>query len=197
MEPVAVLFFGPQGSGKGTQVQLLIEDLKRRDPARKIIHMDMGQMLRDLGEEGSYTSKIVHETLLEGALVPDFIPTYLMSKALIEQFTGDEHIIADGVSRRPGQTHAFDDMMIFARHPHYQIVDLHLSEEESIKRLLKRGRSDDTEEAIKRRLQWHHEEVEPLLDLLKGRGRTTHRINGDQSVEAVHADIMKAIGLLS
>lgn len=159
--------------------------------------MDMGQMLRDMSAHDSYTTKIVEETLAQGLRVPDFLPIHLMTKTLIERFTGDEHIIADGVSRRPVQTEAFDDMMIFCKHPHYQIIDLQLSDEESIKRLLKRGRNDDTEEAITRRLQWHREEVEPLLTILKGRGRTTHHVDGSRSIEEVHADIMQRLGFSS
>jgi len=194
MNPVTVLFFGPQGAGKGTQVKLLIEALKKRD-TRSIIHIDMGQLLRNMVSSGSYTGKLTADVIENGYLMPDFMPVYLTTDAIVKQFTGEEHIIADGLARRPDQTRAWDDAMQFYKRENYQIISLELSELESIKRLLLRGRNDDTEEAIKKRLGWHKTEVEPQLEFMRGRGRTIHLINGDQSMEAVHADIMKALKL--
>jgi len=194
MDPVTVLFFGPQGAGKGTQVKLLIEALKKRDN-RDMIHIDMGQLLRNMVSGGSYTGKLTAEVIENGYLMPDFMPIYLTTDAIVKQFTGEEHIIADGLARRPDQTRAWDDAMQFYKRADYQIISIELSEEESIKRLLLRGRNDDTEEAIKKRLGWHKTEVEPQLEFMRGRGRTIHRINGDQTIEAVHADILKVLKL--
>ena len=194
MQPIAVLFFGPQGAGKGTQVKLLIEALQKRDQ-RGIIHIDMGQLLRNMVVTGSYSGKLTKEVIENGKLMPDFMPIYLTTDALMKQFTGEEHIVADGLARRPDQTRAWDDSMQFYKRADYQIIALELNEEESVKRLVLRGRNDDTEDAIKSRLAWHKTEVEPQLGLLSSRGRAVHRINGDQSIEAVHTDVMKALGL--
>ena len=197
--PTTVLFFGPQGAGKGTQVKLLIEALKKDDTVAGrlggVIHIDMGQLLRNMVATGSYSGKLTAEVIENGYLMPDFMPIYLTTDALMKQFTGQEHIIADGLARRPDQTRAWDDAMQFYKRADYQIIALELSETESVKRLLLRGRNDDTEEAIKKRLSWHKTEVEPQLDFMGSRGRTIHRINGDQSIEAVHVDILKALKL--
>jgi adenylate kinase len=194
MEPVSVLFFGPQGSGKGTQVKLLIEVLKKSSD-RGIIHIDMGQLLRNMVATGSYSGKLTADVIEVGKRMPDFMPTYLTVDALVKNFTGEEHIIADGLARGPDQTRGWDDAMQFYKRSNYSIISLGLSEDASIERLVKRGRNDDTEEAIKQRLGWHKAEVEPQLELLESRGRVVRRINGDQSIDAVHADVMKALGL--
>ncbi|MBI5470593.1 nucleoside monophosphate kinase [Candidatus Kaiserbacteria bacterium] len=194
MNPVTVLFFGPQGAGKGTQVKLLIEALKKRSE-HDVIHIDMGQLLRNMVATGSYSGKLTAEVIEVGKRMPDFMPTYLTIDALVKNFTGGEHIIADGLARGPDQTRGWDDAMQFYKRADYSIISLELSEAGSIERLVKRGRNDDTEAAIKQRLGWHKAEVEPQLELMASRGRTVHRINGDQSIEAVHADVMKALGL--
>jgi len=194
MHSLTVLFFGPQGSGKGTQVKLLIENLKKRSD-RSIIHIDMGQLLRDMIAGGGYTAELTHEIVGVGKRMPDFMPIYLTTDALVKKFTGEEHIIADGLARGPDQTRGWDDAMVFYKRPDYQVISLELSEQESIKRLLARGRHDDTEGAIKQRLAWHKVEVEPQLGFLASRGRTVHHINGERNIEEVHADIKKRLGL--
>ena len=194
MSSTTVLFFGPQGSGKGTQVKLLIEALSKRSK-RGVIHIDMGQLLRDMIAGGGYSAELTNEIVGIGKRMPDFMPIYLQTNALVKNFTGEEHIIADGLARGPDQTRAWDDAMMFYKRHDYQIISLELPEEESIKRLLLRGRSDDTEKAIKQRLGWHELEVEPQLEMLAGRGRVIHRIDGNRSIEAVHKDIMSRFGL--
>lgn len=195
MSPLTVLFFGPQGAGKGTQVKLLIELLEKRSE-RGIIHIDMGQLLRNMIAAGSYSGKLTNEIVGVGARMPDFMPIYLTTDVLVRQFSGEEHIIADGLARGSDQTHGWDDAMIFYKRPDYHIISLELSEGESIKRLLIRGRSDDTEDAIKKRLAWHKAEVEPQLAFLASRGRSIHRVDGGADIETVHKDILSVLRLM-
>jgi adenylate kinase len=194
MIPITVLFFGPQGAGKGTQVKLLIDALQKKSD-RGVIHIDMGQLLRDMVARGGYSASLTKEVIEVGKRMPDFMPIFLTTDALVKQFTGQEHILADGLARGPDQTRGWDDAMVFYKRPDYHIISLELSEEESIKRLLKRGRNDDTEDAIKKRLGWHKAEVEPQLTMLAERGRTIHRIEGVGDVEEIHKNILAALGL--
>ncbi len=194
MEPLTVLFFGPQGAGKGTQVKLLIDVLKKQSD-RDIIHIDMGQLLRNMIAKGSYTGKLTDKIVGIGARMPDFMPIYLTTDALVREFTGEEHIIADGLARGPDQTRGWDDAMVFYKRADYHIVSLELSEEESVKRLLIRGRSDDVEDAIKKRLSWHKAEVEPQLAFLAERGRMVHRVDGSPDMDAVHKSILTELGI--
>ncbi len=194
MNPITVLFFGPQGAGKGTQVKLLLDVLKKRSD-KGIIHIDMGQLLRDMIARGGYTAGLTNEVVGIGARMPDFMPIYLTTDALVKQFKGEEHIIADGLARGPDQTRGWDDAMVFYKRADYHIISLSLSEEESIKRLLGRGRSDDTEDAIKKRLSWHKAEVEPQLTFLKERGRVVHEVDGAPDTETVHKEILSVLGL--
>ncbi|HWO07594.1 MAG TPA: nucleoside monophosphate kinase [Candidatus Paceibacterota bacterium] len=193
-KPVTVLFFGSQGSGKGTQVKLLMEYLSAQSN-RKIIQIDMGQLLRDAAERKDHTGEIINYFLINGLRVPDFLPTYLQTKKLIDSFTGEEHIIADGLARGADQTRAFDDMMLFYNRHDLQIIDMQISEDTAVERLVKRGRNDDTPEAIRNRLGWYKTDVIPQLEMLRERGRTIHVIDGEPDVDTIHHSILKSLGL--
>ncbi len=191
--PVTLLFFGSQGSGKGTQVSKIIEYLATKSDA-KVIRIDMGAELRGMVAEGGYTGPLVHNVINVGERMPDFMPIYLQTKKLVEHYTGSEHIIADGLARGYDQTRAFDDMMRFYGRE-YQIIRLVLSEDTAVKRLLARGRPDDIESAIRARLVWNKQIVTPQLEMLRERGRVIHEIDGEQDVESAHKDILAALKL--
>jgi adenylate kinase len=194
MEPITVLFFGPSGAGKGTQVQMLIDALKKRSD-KKIVYIEMGALLREQITEGTYTSKLTSEIVDNGKLMPSFMPVYLMTKKFVTEFTGEEHIIADAVVRRVAQAESFDDALHFYNRKPYDVIMLELSEDSTVKRLLARGRNDDTEEKIRRRLGWYKDDVLPALKVLEERGVRIHHIDGEPDVETIHQNILSVLGL--
>ena len=194
MNPLTLLFFGSQGAGKGTQVQMLIDYLKAHTK-NDVIRIDMGNELRALRDTGTYAGRLTGEVIDAGHRMPDFMPVYLQTKKLVDNFTGDQHIIADGLARGADQTRGFDDMMQFFKRDNFQIINLVISDDSAVKRLLLRARNDDTEEAIRRRLAWTKTDVLPQIELLKGRGRTVHEIDGEPDIETIHKDILAALNL--
>ena len=194
MQPLTLLFFGSQGAGKGTQVQMLIEYLKKHTK-NDVIRIDMGHELRTLRDTGSFAGKLTGEIIDAGHRMPDFMPIYLQTKKLVDNFTGDQHIIADGLARGADQTRGFDDAMTFFKRDNFQIINLVISDDAAVKRLLLRARNDDTEEAIRRRLAWTKTDVLPQVELLKGRGRIVHEIDGEPDVETIHKSILVALKL--
>ncbi len=194
MNPVTVLFFGTQGAGKGTQVKLLIEHLRSKSD-RGVIHIDMGQELRNLRDTGSYAGTFTGEVIDQGVRMPDFMPVYLQTKKIVETFSGEEHIVADGLARGADQTRAFDDMITFFKRDRLDVINLVISDDTAVKRLLARGRNDDTEEAIRKRLGWTKTDVFPQLELLKERGRTIHTIDGEPDTATIQTHILAALSL--
>ena len=195
MAPITVLFFGSQGAGKGTQVKMLVEYLRSRSD-RGIVRIDMGHELRNLRDSGTYAGKLTGEVIDAGDRMPDFMPIYLQTKQVVDNFTGAEHIIADGLARGEDQTRGFDDMMrFFKRDGDFQIINLVISDDSAVKRLMARGRNDDTDEAIRRRLAWTKTDVLPQLELLKSRGRIIHEVDGESDVATIHKNIVAALGV--
>jgi adenylate kinase len=194
MKPISVHFSGPSGAGKGTQVQMLIDALKKQD-GRNVVHMDMGGLLREQVAVGGYTGKLTDDVISNGKLMPAFMPIYLMTKRLVDQFTGDEHVVADSIVRRIPQADAFDEAMRFYGRSDYQVVMIELSEDSIVKRLLARGRNDDSEEKIRNRIGWYTAEVVPSLKILEDRGVTVHRIDGEPDVDTIHKNILAALSL--
>jgi len=192
MDPITVLFFGSQGAGKGTQVKMLMDFLKTKSD-REIIQIDMGQELRNLRDTGTYAGTFTGKVIDAGERMLDFMPIYLQTKKIVDNLTGEEHVIADGLARGADQTRAFDDMMRFFRRDNFQVVDIVINDDTAVKRLLARGRNDDTEEAIRRRLSWTKTEVMPQLQLLKERGRKIHTIDGEPDVDSIHKQILTAL----
>jgi len=190
-----ILFFGPSGAGKGTQVELL-KDFLSKQSDRKIVYIEMGSLLRAMVSKGDVTAQLTNDIISNGKLMPSFMPIYLLVQHLVTNFTGDEHIIADGVTRRAGQARAFDDAMAFYGRENYEVVAMELSAEATLERLLARGRNDDTEEKILRRLDWYNKDVLPALTVMEERGRNIHRVNGEGTIEEVHENILKALQLV-
>lgn len=196
MQPLTVLFFGSQGAGKGTQVKMLMDYLAFKSD-RGIIRIDMGQELRNLRDTGTHTGKLTGEIIDNGIRIYDFMAIYLQTKKLADTFTGEEHIVADGLARGEDQTRGFDDAMkFFKRDADFQIINLVINDDTAVQRLMARGRNDDTEEAIRRRLAWTKTDVMPQLELLRSRGRVIHEIDGEPDTETIHKNILAALKLV-
>ncbi len=189
-----LLFFGPSGAGKGTQVDLLMEYLEK-NTEQDVIYIEMGALLRAMVKGGGFSANLTNEVISNGKLMPAFLPNYLFTKQLVDNFTGIQHIIADAVVRRVSQAKAFDDAMVFYGREDYAVIAMDVKSETTLERLLARGRNDDTEEKIMRRLDWYKKDVLPALDTLRERGRTIYEIDGDRDVHEIHMDILQKTGL--
>lgn len=194
MSPHTIVFIGPQGSGKGTQLSLLKEILPSRE--ERVVHYDAGLALRELVASKTYTGEIVHELMQSGELVPDFCITSLLFSTFNELVEKDSHLVIDGFPRSVSQAEVLDKFLDFYGRKQVDVVLLSLSKNRSVERLLLRGRADDTAEAIENRLFLFQEKTRPVLDYFKGKDKyRTHDINGEQSVEEVHRDVLKSLRL--
>jgi adenylate kinase len=193
MNQIACVFFGYSGSGKGTQVELLKKYLEENDD-RKVLTLSTGAVARDFQKEPTFTAKKVKEVLDVGGLFPAFIPIFLWTRFLNENFTGEEHILLDGLARRVTEAPILANAFAFYGLPHRHIISINISREEAHKRLVARGRYDDNEEDIKTRLDWYDENVVPSINYFRGeKSVTVHDIDGGGSVEEVHKKIIFSI----
>jgi adenylate kinase family enzyme len=195
MQPQTFVFFGIIGSGKGTQVDLLRTYLKENNIASDILYTSTGAEFRKLIESGNYSGQIVKKTLEKGHLQPNFITTSLFTNILISGMKEETCLIADGYPRTISQSESLETMMNFYGRKDIKIIYIELSEEEAMKRNLLRGRADDTPEGIKKRFNEYINNVIPSLNYFKDKaGYEIYTINGEQSIENVHKDIIKKLG---
>jgi adenylate kinase family enzyme len=198
MKPATIVFFGKSGSGKGTQADLLIKTLREKDKSRETIYVETGQKFRNFVKSSpSYMAKRIYEIMNAGKFLPPFIPIWMWTQFLIDEIkSGDEHMVFDGVCRQPEEGPILDGALQFLGREMPVIILLDVHEHEVTKRLLKRGRHDDTHEKIAERLRSFESGAMPSIrHFMKSPHVRFVTINGDQSIEAVHADILKAVGI--
>ncbi len=194
MQPQTFVFFGITGSGKGTQVKLLMDYLKNHG-GHDVVYAYPGTEYRKLAESGSYTGSLVREPLARGELLPGFLTDAVVTNILISSLSADKNLIADGYPRAVDQSMSFEKMMAFYKRKDIKIIYIEIGKEEAKKRNLLRGRADDTEQSLAKRFDDYINNVIPAMNYFKGKdGYTLLAINGEQSIENVHRDIIKALG---
>jgi len=193
MQGDTYVFFGMVGSGKGTQIKLLIDFLKERD-GKETVYAYPGLEYRKLVESGSYTGSLVKDSLARGELQPNFLTISIFVNVLITFLNHEKHLIADGYPRTLFQAESFDEMMNFYKRNNVKVIYIEVSKEEATKRNMLRGRGDDTEKGLAKRFDEYVSKVIPAMDYLKAKEKyELLSINGEQSVEDVHKDIIKAL----
>lgn len=189
------VFFGIVGSGKGTQVKLLQDYLKNND-GRECVYIGTGEIFRQiigsLAQDDN--TRMVKELLNAGQLIPDEMTNKLVLDKIDAELSPEKNCIFDGYPRTVAQAEVFEKMMQKHGRANVKIIYIELTEAEAMKRNLLRGRHDDTEEGLRKRFEEYRNKVIPAMNYFDGRaGYKVYTINGEQSVEAVHADIIKAI----
>lgn len=165
-----MIFLGPQGSGKGTEAALIEEFLKKND-SRPVAHFSMGNALREFMAEDGYTAQRTRPSMDRGELQPLFLTGGLFSNFLIRHMTPHTHLIIDGFPRMDTQLILLNSALEFYDRKPVFVVYLSITDEVAIERLVKRGRADDTPEAIKKRLRWTKEQNAPILSWFKANPR--------------------------
>ncbi len=197
MTPQTFIFFGPSGSGKGTQAKLLIDYLQKNDPGRKVLYLETGERHREFSKTDSLTARKTKEIIDAGGLMPEFIPVWLWTQFFVDNIkTGEEHIILDGISRRPHEALIIDSALQFYERKKPIVLSINVSPEWATDRLEERGRVDDKAAEIKRRMEWYEKNVLPALNHFKNNPYYKFiEINGEQTIEEVHKEILEKIGI--
>lgn len=195
MEKHTYIFIGASGSGKGTQVALLKDYMKKKEPEAPIFYLQTGQYFREFVKGDSYAAHIARDANEKGERQPDFLAMLLWSDIFVKNLTGEEHLIIDGSPRSLNEAQNLDIAMRFFHREQPAVIYIKVSPEWSIAHLLERakkeGRVDDTEESIRKRISWFERDVVPAVNYYRrDRDYDFIEINGERSIELVHRDII-------
>ncbi len=173
-----ILLFGIQGSGKGTQAQLLSEKFG-------FSIFETGAELRKIRSEDSGLGSAIREIIDRGDLVPNAIVMDIVAHFL-EGISAETPILFDGIPRSLKQKESLD-ALLSSRDRTVHGIFLSVPRDEAIVRMLERGREDDTRMVIERRLQNYEMETLPVIESYEAEGKLT-RVEGINAVDRVFAD---------
>jgi adenylate kinase len=187
---VNVLLLGPQGSGKGTQAKLIsktygIPQVATGDMARELKELDtpLGHEVKEIYDRGELLSddlivRMIRDRLSRGDTIPGFI--------------------LDGFPRNLAQAEALDALLeevgrsldvVFE----FRIGDREVLMERIAKRAIEEGRTDDTPDAIRKRLEIYDRETAPLVEHYRAKHANVVGIHADQPVDDVFAEVRDAL----
>ena len=173
-----LLFLGAPGAGKGTQAELLSQ-------TNSYLHLSTGELLRKEIETNTILGRQVKEIINRGELVSDELVLKIVKQNLNKDNKG---WILDGYPRNLSQANSLNEVLNEINQPLEVVFYLDIPEEVLIKRLLLRGRKDDTEETIKKRVEIYKKTTEPLIRYFKDLSLLEY-INADRDLKTISSDI--------
>ena len=160
-----LILMGPPGAGKGTQARFVAEHFG-------VPAISTGDIFRANVSRGTPLGIEAKRYMDAGEYVPDEI-TNLMVRNRIDEDDADPGFLLDGYPRTLAQVTELDGMIAFTGHQLDAVVVLTVDPEELVQRLLQRaqtdGRTDDTEDVIRRRQEIYRNETAPLLEHYRDR----------------------------
>jgi adenylate kinase len=187
-----LVLVGPPGAGKGTQAQRLAERLN-------IPHISTGDLFRRNLRDETPLGVEARRFIDAGDLVPDTVTVDMVSDRLDQPDT-ESGFILDGFPRTVSQAEALAGLLHDNDAELDAVVELNLPDDTVVKRLLGRGRSDDTEEVIRRRQQVYRNDTAPLLAFYHSRLVSVNAVGTVEEItnrlfDALQTTVTSTVGL--
>ncbi|BAW96016.1 adenylate kinase [[Synechococcus] sp. NIES-970] len=184
VQSIRLIFLGPPGAGKGTQAQILAE-------SHGIPHISTGEILRAAIANETELGQQAQGFVDRGELVPDSLILDLIRERL-QQPDAQQGWILDGFPRNVSQAAFLNTLLAELSQQCNVALNLEVPDSTLIERLLSRGRKDDNQETIRRRLEVYREQTAPVIDFYQKQG-SLQSVNGDRLPEEVTAALKDAI----
>ena len=185
-----VIFFGPPGSGKGTQAKLVADKYK-------ITHISTGHILREkLNDEDKLSLKL-RDIMSSGNLVVDDILNKIIAQKLLNNECKSGFIL-DGFPRTIPQS---EFLLSFLKINNIDInfifnfkIDFKVVEERILIRSKEEKRSDDNLDVIKTRLNKYMEETHPVSKFFREKYSSNYfTIDADQKISQIQKELIKVL----
>ena len=184
-----VILFGPPGSGKGTQSEKIIEKYG-------LVHLSTGDLLRSEITNRTPLGLEAKKLMDVGQLVPDEVVVGMISCSL-DAHKGKAGFLFDGFPRTAAQAKALDTLLQFRQESIAVMLALDVSEDELVKRLMKRGetsgRSDDGDEnIIAARVHEYKDKTEAVAEYYRDFNKVV-MVPGEGSIDDIFQRLCKEI----
>lgn len=167
---------GMAGAGKGTQAKMLVEK-------NGYSLISTGDLFRQHATEDQKRRMLAGELLRDDEI-------YVMIGKELDKLPDLNHAVLDGTPRSIPQADWILSQVDAGRFSIKAVIHLGVTEEEVRKRLLSRGRADDTDAGISKRFEEYRNNTVPILDHLKDRGIPVIEVDGSRDPDAVHEEIL-------
>tara|TARA_B110000495_G_scaffold135129_1_gene118320 strand:- start:62 stop:661 length:600 start_codon:yes stop_codon:yes gene_type:complete len=183
-----LVFFGPPGSGKGTQAEIIASEMELK-------HISTGDIFRKNIKEKTELGVMAQAYMKDGKLVPDQLTINLLSNEL-DMCQSSKGFIFDGFPRTLTQAESFDKLLSIKHIPISLVISLEVSENELVYRLLERGKvsgrvDDQDENIIRNRIQVYNKETSILKDYYVNTiNECFISMNGEQKLDVISEEIL-------
>lgn len=188
-----IVFYGPEGSGKGTQAKLLSDKLHTSI-------LTSGDLVRTAAaNDRGIIGEVCRQALSEGKYVADS-EMFVLWKWRLKEDDAQNDWIMDGFPRNVEQAKFLSDKLDKYGYKVDAVIYLKISEEESMKRLIARARPlhngsnvlHDSPDRISQRLSIYHQGEQEVLEYYRAKG-VLIEIDGERPIDVVHQDIVNRI----
>lgn len=188
------MFQGISGCGKGTQVAKLKTFLDRETKKNTFI-MEAGDGFRSFLKDKSYLAECASNITRSGGFQPIFLSVWNWTNTIIKGLNKGENIIFDGTPRQKDEPIILDELWEYVGYTDkVYVIYQKVSDSEAKRRLKSRGRHDDHDKAIDKRIRGFKEHVLPVIDWYKKHDRyVVLEINGEKGIDEVFSDIISCI----
>ena len=199
MEKKFIILMASPGGGKSTQAALLKKKLE--EDHSEVVHVTTGGGFREFIQGDSFLVKRAREEQNSGGLQPEFLAIWNWTNIFISRLGENTTVILDGAPRKVVETEAIHKLFPFLGYTKPQVIYIEVTPSWAKDRQLyreahsveKRADASNNEE-IEKRIELFYEEILPCVEIFKNDPRYSYtRINGEQTIEEVHRDIILAL----
>ncbi|MFA6028592.1 MAG: nucleoside monophosphate kinase [Elusimicrobiota bacterium] len=180
-KPLHLLITGAPGSGKTTFGKLLAKDYG-------MVHISVGELLR--AQAGSVPG--LAETMAKGGLVDSEIVLRIVRERLAQKDVVERGFILDGFPRRLEEAGVIEGWMKDGGRID-AMIQLEVSDDELLRRILARGRMDDSEEVFRNRMEIYRRQTRPVLEHFRERLRVLEAKTEGSDIGANYAKVRALI----